>query len=212
MLDALNLKDNIASIFDREDCKLIEGPFLLKEIERVGESLDNIVCIDDSSIQAKVYPENTIKIPSFSGDSADEELLKLIPTLEKLAHSPSIRDATVYLNEKQGDFSQSDSKSFSPSLENSPVGRNVEKGKSSQGLCSSPNQRRSRLSTEGSRTDSEESNDELSSPKSSVSTNSECDESNHSVIMDESTKDQKRQHWLLPSLPMRTKSTRFFIF
>lgn len=46
MLQVLNLRQFITSVFDRQDCKVIPGPLLLKNIEKVGELPENFVMID----------------------------------------------------------------------------------------------------------------------------------------------------------------------
>uniref|UniRef100_A0A7M4FBC8 Mitochondrial import inner membrane translocase subunit TIM50 n=1 Tax=Crocodylus porosus TaxID=8502 RepID=A0A7M4FBC8_CROPO len=70
----------------QDDCLCVRGHYL-KDLAVLGRDLAKTVALDHS-LQAYPYQvSNRIPIPSWHGDPQDQELLRLIPVLEKLSQA-----------------------------------------------------------------------------------------------------------------------------
>lgn len=74
----------------REHCTIC-GNSYVKDISRLGRDMKNIIFVDNSVSSFMLQPENAINIPTWVGDKADTELIKLMPLLEFLAEVPDVR-------------------------------------------------------------------------------------------------------------------------
>jgi CTD small phosphatase-like protein 2 len=73
----------------RQHCVEVQGG-RVKDLNLCGRSLDRMVIIDNSPIAYCFQPRNAIPILSWFDDQKDDELLKLIPLLEKLATQETV--------------------------------------------------------------------------------------------------------------------------
>ena len=85
----------ISKIYSRKDCSFYNDIFY-KDLNKIKKDLSKTIIIDN-------YPEcyllqhfNGLPIPSFMGDEKDNELLKLLPILEKLS---KVKDVRNYIRE-----------------------------------------------------------------------------------------------------------------
>ena len=85
----------ISKIYSRKDCSFYNEIFY-KDLNKIKKDLSKTIIIDN-------YPEcyllqhfNGLPIPSFIGDPKDNELLKLLPILEKLS---KVKDVRNYIRE-----------------------------------------------------------------------------------------------------------------
>lgn len=69
----------------REACVFFEGNYV-KDLDRLGRELEKVLIIDNSPASYAFHPENAIPVPTWFDDPHDNELLKLLPLLEELAH------------------------------------------------------------------------------------------------------------------------------
>ena len=85
----------ISKIYSRKDCSFYNDIFY-KDLNKIKKDLSKTIIVDN-------YPEcyllqhfNGLPIPSFMGDEKDNELLKLLPILEKLS---KVKDVRNYIRE-----------------------------------------------------------------------------------------------------------------
>ena len=91
----------ISKIYSRKDCSFFDDVFY-KDLNKINDDLSHTIIIDN-------YPEcyllqhfNGLPIPSFTGNPKDNELLKLIPLLERLAKVKDVRNyirQIIFFNE-----------------------------------------------------------------------------------------------------------------
>ena len=75
----------------REHCSLINTTFV-KDLQRLGRDLKDIVIVDNSPLSYALHPENGLPILTWFEDKNDMELYKIIPVLEFLSSVPDVRD------------------------------------------------------------------------------------------------------------------------
>ncbi|KAI1728429.1 NLI interacting factor-like phosphatase domain-containing protein [Ditylenchus destructor] len=82
--DLLDKKGIFRSRLFREACVFFEGNYV-KDLDRLGRDLKNVLIIDNSPASYAFHPENAIPVRTWFDDPGDCELLELIPLLEQLA-------------------------------------------------------------------------------------------------------------------------------
>lgn len=81
----------------REHCAEVNGS-RVKDLSLLGRPLDRVVLLDNSPVTYLFQPRNAIPITSYFQGKDDNELLKLIPMLTKLAAANSVYDVLDYYN------------------------------------------------------------------------------------------------------------------
>lgn len=78
-------KENIfkARLF-RESCAFYRGNYV-KDLSRLGRDLSRVIIIDNSPASYIFHPDNAMPVTSYFDDETDNELLNLIPVLERIA-------------------------------------------------------------------------------------------------------------------------------
>ncbi|VDD97244.1 unnamed protein product [Enterobius vermicularis] len=82
----------------RESCVFHKGNYV-KDLTRLGRDLRKIIIVDNSPASYAFHPDNAIAVPSWFDDMNDEELLAIIPLLERLAEADSIYSVLRNCNE-----------------------------------------------------------------------------------------------------------------
>jgi len=75
----------------RQDCASYRGHFI-KDLRRLGRSLDRVIIIDNSPASYFLQPDNALRISSWFGDASDSEFLTLISLCEQLSKVDDVRD------------------------------------------------------------------------------------------------------------------------
>jgi RNA polymerase II subunit A small phosphatase-like protein len=109
LMDILDQKNVAPQRLFREHCTFHEqsGVFV-KDLARLGRSLQDVIIIDNSPLSYAFQPENGMPILSWYDDRTDTKLLELIPVLHLLSEVPDVRPIllacctrdNVYLTEK----------------------------------------------------------------------------------------------------------------
>ena len=81
----------ISKIYSRKDCSFYNDIFY-KDLSKIKDDLSHIIILDNFPESYLFQHFNGIPIPSFTGESNDNELLKLIPILEKLSKVKDVRN------------------------------------------------------------------------------------------------------------------------
>eukprot|EP01028_Stygiella_incarcerata_P005814 TRINITY_DN2412_c1_g2_i1.p1 TRINITY_DN2412_c1_g2~~TRINITY_DN2412_c1_g2_i1.p1 ORF type:complete len:350 (-),score=111.77 TRINITY_DN2412_c1_g2_i1:207-1256(-) len=89
VLDELDKRDIVRARLFREACAPYMGGYV-KDISRLGRSVDSSIIIDNSAASYVFHPHNAIPIRSWFDDPNDTELIKLISFLEDLAKKDDI--------------------------------------------------------------------------------------------------------------------------
>ena len=74
----------------REHCTLFNGSFV-KDMERMGRRMEDIIIVDNSPIAFMFQPENALPILSWYEDTNDRELPRFANLLEKLSRVEDVR-------------------------------------------------------------------------------------------------------------------------
>eukprot|EP00347_Sterkiella_histriomuscorum_P024236 403331838 len=82
-----------ATLLYREHCTFYNGLFV-KDMERLGRPMSDIIIIDNSPTSYLFQPENALPSISWYDDMSDRELNEFVPILEKLA---IVKDVRPYL-------------------------------------------------------------------------------------------------------------------
>ena len=85
----------ISKIYSRKDCSFYNEVFY-KDLNKIKKDLSKTIIIDNFPEAYLLQHFNGLPIPSFMGDPNDNELLKLLPILEKLS---KVKDVRNYIRE-----------------------------------------------------------------------------------------------------------------
>ena len=85
----------ISKIYSRKDCSFYNDIFY-KDLNKIKKDLSQVIIIDNFPETYLLQRFNGLPIPSFMGDPKDNELLKLLPILEKLS---KVKDVRNYIRE-----------------------------------------------------------------------------------------------------------------
>ena len=85
----------ISKIYSRKDCSFYNDIFY-KDLNKIKKDLSQTIIIDNFPETYLLQRFNGLPIPSFMGDPKDNELLKLLPILEKLS---KVKDVRNYIRE-----------------------------------------------------------------------------------------------------------------
>ena len=85
----------ISKIYSRKDCSFYNDVFY-KDLNKIKKDLSNTIIIDNFPESYLLQHFNGLPIPSFMGDPNDNELIKLLPILEKLS---KVKDVRNYIRE-----------------------------------------------------------------------------------------------------------------
>jgi len=91
VLDLLDLSKVIDVRLFRESCSLFKGNYV-KDMGRLGRSLDDVIIIDNSPTSYLFNPENAIAIETWFDDPNDNELMDLMPILRELTTVDNVRN------------------------------------------------------------------------------------------------------------------------
>jgi len=75
----------------REHCSLINTTFV-KDLQRLGRDIKNIIIVDNSPISYALHPENGLPILTWFEDKTDRELYKITTILQFLSSVSDVRD------------------------------------------------------------------------------------------------------------------------
>ena len=75
----------------REHCSLINTTFV-KDLQRLGRDIKNIIIVDNSPISYALHPENGLPILTWFEDKSDRELYKITTILQFLSTVPDVRE------------------------------------------------------------------------------------------------------------------------
>ena len=91
LLDIIDKKGYCPFRLFREHCSLINATFV-KDLQRLGRDLKNIIIVDNSPLSYSLHPENGLPILTWFEDKTDRELYTIIPVLVFLSTVPDVRD------------------------------------------------------------------------------------------------------------------------
>ena len=81
----------ISKIYSRKDCSFFDDVFY-KDLNKINDDLSHTIIIDNYPESYILQHFNGLPIPSFTGNPKDNELLKLIPLLERLSKVKDVRN------------------------------------------------------------------------------------------------------------------------
>ena len=90
LLDIIDKKGLCPFRLFREHCTLINMTFV-KDLQKLGRDLKNIVIVDNSPLSYALHPENGLPILTWFEDKTDKELFNIIPILKFLSKVPDVR-------------------------------------------------------------------------------------------------------------------------
>ena len=91
LLDIIDKKGFCPFRLFREHCSLINTTFV-KDLQRLGRDLKNIVIVDNSPLSYVLHPENGLPILTWFEDKSDRELYHITPILEFLSYVKDVRE------------------------------------------------------------------------------------------------------------------------
>ena len=91
LLDIIDKKGYCPFRLFREHCSLINTTFV-KDLQRLGRDLKNIIIVDNSPLSYALHPENGLPILTWFEDKSDRELYEIIPVLEFLSSVQDVRE------------------------------------------------------------------------------------------------------------------------
>ena len=91
LLDIIDKKGYCPFRLFREHCSLINTTFV-KDLQRLGRDLKNIVIVDNSPLSYALHPENGLPILTWFEDKSDRELYTIMPVLEFLSTVQDVRE------------------------------------------------------------------------------------------------------------------------
>ena len=91
LLDIIDKKGYCPFRLFREHCSLINTTFV-KDLQRLGRDLKNIIIVDNSPLSYALHPENGLPILTWFEDKTDRELYSIMPLLEFLSTVPDVRE------------------------------------------------------------------------------------------------------------------------
>lgn len=91
ILEILDPKREIIDyLLHREHCTLVDG-ILVKDLDRVGRDIFNIVIVDNCIETFQLHPQNGLLIKSFVGQPDDSELVLIQSFLKELRKEKDVR-------------------------------------------------------------------------------------------------------------------------
>ena len=81
----------ISKIYSRKDCSFYNDVFY-KDLNKIKDDLSHIIIIDNYPESYLLQHFNGLPIPSFMGNPNDNELMKLLPLLERLSKVKDVRN------------------------------------------------------------------------------------------------------------------------
>ena len=91
LLDIIDKKGFCPFRLFREHCSLINTTFV-KDLQRLGRDLKNIIIVDNSPLSYALHPENGLPILTWFEDKSDRELYHITPILEFLSYVKDVRE------------------------------------------------------------------------------------------------------------------------
>jgi len=91
LLDIIDKKGYCPYRLFREHCSLINTTFV-KDLERLGRDLKNIIIVDNSPLSYALHTENGLPILAWFDDKNDRELYQITPILQFLSSVPDVRE------------------------------------------------------------------------------------------------------------------------
>jgi len=97
IVKAVGLTPYIFEVYTREHCTKVSEKMYMKSLLNLGFSLANTIFVDDSAIQMRSQPLNSILIQSFKGEIGDSALIYLSPFLKHVSTLNDVRPVTEKL-------------------------------------------------------------------------------------------------------------------
>ena len=91
LLNIIDTKNICVFRLFREHCTIINTSFV-KDLQRLGRELKNVVIVDNSPLSYIFHPNNGLPIQAWFEDKNDKELYKIIPILEFLSGVDDVRN------------------------------------------------------------------------------------------------------------------------
>lgn len=76
----------------REHWKLHRNRHFIKDLDKLGRDLKDVIIVDNTPMAYMLHPQNAIAIKSWYKDVNDTELLRLMPVLTDLARVEDVRE------------------------------------------------------------------------------------------------------------------------
>lgn len=93
IINRIDPHKTISHCLSRDSCTLI-GEQHVKDLSRLGRSLERVIIVDDTPEAYQLQPDNAIPVPSYEGDPSDSELAEVITFFRMVAPEyDNVRDA-----------------------------------------------------------------------------------------------------------------------